>query len=68
MDHENKSEEHKADEINDREIDGTHSGDSPGKEIGGQSIVEEDGWYEIRLLGKLPERRSYHSCSVANNQ
>jgi hypothetical protein len=37
---------------------------SPNKEHEDTLINEVDGWYEIRLLGKLPERRSYHSTAV----
>jgi hypothetical protein len=29
---------------------------------------EEKNWYEIRLAGKVPERRGYHSTFVFNNK
>jgi hypothetical protein len=30
--------------------------------------AEENNWYELRLAGKVPERRGYHSTFVFKNR
>jgi predicted RNA binding protein YcfA (HicA-like mRNA interferase family) len=32
-----------------------------------ENEVENDGWFELRLQGKLPERRSNHCSFIMNN-
>ena len=32
------------------------------------NLEENQNWYEIRVLGKNPERRGYHSTFICNKK
>jgi hypothetical protein len=42
--------------------DGSSKGEGAGYRQMDQGNSDNQNWYELRIQGKFPERRAYHSC------
>lgn len=51
--------------INDRAGSDLHVNTRHREELKGGDVIDSDNWIEVRLQGKLPERRSNHCAFIA---
>lgn len=52
--------------INDRVGGDLHVSTHAREELKGNDVIDCENWIEVRLQGKLPERRSNHCAFIAN--